>query len=66
MTTAAIEGWVGLADAPASAKVAAVYDPGDMDFDDDVTCPDPLPTGAKIFFDVTTGGTTATGSVDIK
>lgn len=61
-----VMGWVGVADAPASAKVAATYDPNDGDFDDDVTCPSPLPEGSKIYFDVTEGSVTSTISVDIK
>lgn len=59
-------GWVGTTDAPASAKVLATYDPNDGDFDDDITCPSPLPEGAKIYFDVTEGSVTSTISVDIK
>ncbi|MEO8554188.1 MAG: hypothetical protein ABI678_29635 [Kofleriaceae bacterium] len=62
----AIKGWVGLAEVEASAKVAAVYDANDGDFDDDITCPTPLPAGSKIWFDVTTGETTTTASVEIK
>jgi hypothetical protein len=61
-----VMGWVGVADAPASAKVAATYDPNDGDFDDDITCPNPLPEGSKIYFDITEGSTTDTISVDIK
>jgi len=61
-----VMGWVGAADAPASAKVAATYDPNDGDFDDDVTCPSPLPEGSKIYFDITEGSVTSTISVDIK
>jgi hypothetical protein len=61
-----VVGWVGTADAPASAKVAASYDPNDGDFDDDITCPSPMPEGAKIYFDITEGSVTSTISVDIK
>jgi len=61
-----VMGWVGTADAPASAKVAAKYDSNDGDFDDDITCPSPLPEGAKIYFDITEGSVTSTISVDIK
>ena len=61
-----IMAWVGVANVELSQKVLAVYDPGDGDFDDDVICPSPLPAGAKIWFDVTVGATTTTGSVDIK
>jgi hypothetical protein len=49
-----------------SLKAVAVYDAGDGDFDDDVTVPSPMPTGAKFFFDVTTNGSVANGSVDLK
>ncbi|MEP6864249.1 MAG: hypothetical protein ABJE66_26755 [Deltaproteobacteria bacterium] len=59
-------GWVGVADAPASAKVAAMYDSNDGDFDDPMTCPSPLPEGSKIYFDITEGSVTSTVSVDIK
>lgn len=61
-----IMAWVGLADADAAAKVAAVYDPGDGDFDDDLTCPSPLPAGSLIWFQVTSNGTTSVGSIAIK
>jgi len=61
-----VMGWVGTTDAPASAKVAATYDSNDGDFDDDITCPSPMPEGAKIYFDITEGSTTDTISVDIK
>ncbi len=61
-----IYGWVGLADVEDSAKVLAVYDPNDGDFDDDVTCPSPLPAGSLIYFDVTKDGVTNTGSIAIK
>ena len=61
-----IAAWVGLQNADPSLKVAATYDAGDGDFDDDVICPDPLPVGAKIWFQVTAMGTTTLGSVDIK
>ena len=61
-----VVGWVGVADAPASAKVAATYDSNDGDFDDDITCPSPLPEGSKIYFDITEGSVTSTISVDIK
>ncbi len=61
-----IYGWVGLADVAMSGKVLAVYDPNDGDFDDDVTCPSPLPAGALIYFDVTLAGVTNTASIAIK
>jgi hypothetical protein len=61
-----VEGWVGLADEPASSKTQAVFDTGDGDFDTDLTCPDPMPAGAQIWFDLTTAGVVATMSVDIK
>jgi hypothetical protein len=62
----AVKGWVGLEDAADSTKVAAVYDAGDGDFDDDITCPSPLPPGSKIWFTVTSGETVTTASVAIK
>jgi len=61
-----IMGWVGLVNVDASQKVAAIYDSNDGDFDDDVTCPDPLPAGSKIWLEVTTAAVTTTGSIDIK
>lgn len=61
-----IVGWVGLAEADASTKVTAVYDSGDGDFDDDITCPTPLPAGSMIWFTVTSGATVTTASIAIK
>jgi hypothetical protein len=61
-----ITGWVGTASGDGSTKAVAVYDAGDGDFDDDVTMPSPMPTGAKFYFDVNTSGTIATGSVELK
>ena len=61
-----ITGWVGTASGDGSVKSVAVYDAGDGDFDDDVTVPSPMPTGAKFFFDVDTNGSVATGSIDLK
>lgn len=58
--------WVGLQDVDASAKVAGVYDPNDGDYDVDLTCPNPLPAGSMIWFDIVEGGVTSTGSVAIK
>ncbi len=61
-----VDGWVGLADEPASAKTTSVFDSNDGDYDTDLTCPNPMPAGAQIWFDVTTAGVVATMSVDIK
>lgn len=61
-----ITGWVGIATGDGSVKSVAVYDAGDGDFDDNVTVPAPMPTGAKFYFDVDTNGDVATGSVDLK
>ena len=61
-----ITGWVGTLSGNGSVKAVAVYDAGDGDFDDDVTVPSPMPTGAKFFFDVSTNGSVVTGSVDLK
>ncbi|MFT3700582.1 MAG: hypothetical protein QM831_45985 [Kofleriaceae bacterium] len=58
--------WVGLQDADPSTKVAGVFDPNDGDYDVDLTCPNPLPAGSMIWFDITLGGVTSTGSVAIK
>jgi hypothetical protein len=58
-----IVAWVGVASAEGSEKVTAVYDSGDSDFDIDMTCPDPMPAGAKFFFLV---DGSATGSIDLK
>ena len=61
-----IAGWVGLANADASTKVAAKYDPNDGDFDDDITCPSPMPVGSKFHVDITTAGVVLSGSIDFK
>ncbi|MEO7096384.1 MAG: hypothetical protein ABI175_24205 [Polyangiales bacterium] len=61
-----VTGWVGLESAEGSTKYKAAYDEADGDFDDDVTCPTPLPTGSKIWFDVMNGDTKTTGSIAIK
>ena len=61
-----VDGWVGLADEPASGKTQSVLDSGDGDYDTELTCPDPLPAGSQIWFDLTTAGVVATMSVDIK
>lgn len=61
-----ITGWVGTMTGDGSVKAVAVYDSGDGDFDDDVTVPSPMPTGAKFYFDVTTNGSVVTGSIDLK
>jgi len=58
-----VVGWVGLATPGSSAQVTADYDSGDGDFDTNLTCPDPMPTGAKFFFTV---DGTMTGSIDLK
>lgn len=58
-----ITGWVGLATADSSVKVTADYDSNDGDFDTNLTCPDPMPAGAKFFFIV---DGTMTGSIDLK
>lgn len=58
-----ITGWVGSAGAPGSAKVAAVFDSGDGDYDLPYTIPDPLPPGSLFFFDVETDGSGAVGSI---
>jgi hypothetical protein len=61
-----ITGWVGVASGEGSTKVRAVFDSGDGDYDDDITCPSPMPAGAKFWFDVDNGGVVLTGSIDLK
>jgi len=61
-----VTGWVGVESGEGSTKYKANYDEGDGDFDDDVTCPTPLPAGSKIWFDVMNGDTKTTGSIAIK
>ena len=64
---AGITGWVGDATGAGSVKAAAVYDPNDGDFDDNVTCPSPLSADALFYFEVTgTDGTTSVGSIAMK
>jgi len=58
--------WVGTDEAEPSAKTTCDYDPNDGDFDCNVTCPDPMPAAAKIYFTVTEGDAVTTVSVDIK
>ena len=61
-----VTGWIGVMSAEGSVKKLASYDANDGDFDDDITCPNPLPVGSKFYFDVTTAGVTLTGSIDFK
>ena len=61
-----VTGWVGLENAEGSTKYKANYDDGDGDFDDDVTCPSPLPAGSRIWFDVMNGDSKVTTSIAIK
>ncbi len=56
-----VTGWIGTADATGSVKKAASYDPGDSDWDDDVTAPSPIPAGSKFWVEVTD----ATGKKDV-
>ncbi|HEY0251530.1 MAG TPA: hypothetical protein VGC41_08385 [Kofleriaceae bacterium] len=56
--------WVGLA--TDTDKTAGVFDPNDGDYDVDLTCPNPLPAGSLIWFDITVAGQTSTGSIAIK
>ena len=44
----------------------SVYDSGDGDYDDDVVIPNPLPTDAKLYFDVLVDGTVTTGSIALQ
>jgi hypothetical protein len=60
-----IESWVGPSDVDASMKEAGVYDPADGDYDTEIAIPNPLPSGAKYYFDVNTNGTVVTGSMDL-
>ena len=57
-----VVGWVGTADGSANA-VAADFDSNDGDFDDNLTCPSPMPDGAKYFFIV---DGTITASIDLR
>jgi hypothetical protein len=62
-----VSGWVGTVPGDGAAKVPAVFDAGDGDFDDDVTVPSPLPAGSKFCFDVVSSdGATVTGAIDLK
>jgi hypothetical protein len=61
-----VVGWIGLADAADSTKVTGTFDPNDGDFDNDLTCPSPLPAGSQFWFTVTVAGVPATGSIDYK
>ncbi|HUS27901.1 MAG TPA: hypothetical protein VMZ53_05315 [Kofleriaceae bacterium] len=61
-----IKAWVGLEAIDATGKFLAAYDSADGDFDADVTVPTPLPTGAQLWLDVETTGTTTTGSIALK
>ena len=58
--------WVGTDEAEQSAKTTCDYDSADGDFDCPVTCPDPMPAGAKIYFTIAEGDAASTVSVDIK
>ncbi len=58
-----IVGWVGLASGEGSPMVQSVFDPGDGDFDTDLTCPNPMPAGAEFFFTVDGN---ETGSIDLR
>jgi hypothetical protein len=60
-----VAGWVGLATDDAMA-VAAVYDPNDGDFDDDIKVQSPLPAGSLFYFVVTKDSVATTGSIAIK
>jgi hypothetical protein len=62
-----IVGWIGIsAEAEEAAKVNAVYDAGDGDYDLDMTCPSPFVSGSKFWFAVDSSGTVATGSIALK
>jgi hypothetical protein len=61
-----VTGWVGVASGEGSVKTPAVFDPADGDYDDDVTVPSPLPSGAKFYFEVSTNGAVQLGSIDMK
>lgn len=59
-----VECWYGVE--TTTPHVATVYDAGDSDYDCTVTAPTPLNPGDKLWFAITVGGKTATGSVTPK
>jgi hypothetical protein len=61
-----VTGWVGTMTGEGSTKMAANYDSGDLDWDDDVTSPATIPAGSKFWFEVVTAGKTDVGSIDFK
>lgn len=64
---ASITGWIGVESAEGSTKAQANFDAGDGDYDDNLTCPSPLPAGAKFWFTVVDeSGQSLTGSIDYK
>ncbi len=57
-----IRAWIGVDSTPTATAVTAVLDPADGDYDADVLVPNPIPTGAKLWVEVTQNDMTNTGS----